>query len=89
MELITEKPVKQFDTSAIAKGNLIYAKHSSWDAGKSGFVTGVNGNEIAVQFHPGHWECDEFIFLSWHQRQPQGNGKSDGLWICPKYMSTA
>ena len=53
MELITEKPVKQFDTSAIAKGNLIYAKHSSWDAGKSGFVTGVNGNEIAVQFHPG------------------------------------
>ena len=41
MELITEKPVKQFDTSAIAKGNLIYAKHSSWDAGKSGFVTGV------------------------------------------------
>lgn len=25
MELITEKPVKQFDTSAIAKGNLIYA----------------------------------------------------------------
>ena len=43
MELITEKPVKQFDTSAIAKGNLIYAKHSSWDAGKSGFVTGVNG----------------------------------------------
>ena len=21
--------------------------------------------------------------------QPQGNGKSDGLWICPKYMSTA
>ena len=24
MELITEKPVKQFDTSAIAKGNLIY-----------------------------------------------------------------
>jgi len=49
MELITEKPVKQFDTSAIAKGNLIYAKHSSWDAGKSGFVTGVNGNEIAVR----------------------------------------
>ena len=41
MELITEKPVKQFDTSAIAKGNLIYAKHSSWDAGKSGFVTGA------------------------------------------------
>ena len=31
MELITEKPVKQFDTSAIAKGNLIYAKHSSWE----------------------------------------------------------
>lgn len=30
MELITEKPVKQFDTSAIAKGNLIYAKHSSF-----------------------------------------------------------
>ena len=57
MELITEKPVKQFDTSAIAKGNLIYAKHSSWDAGKSGFVTGVNGNEIA-----GHWECDESFF---------------------------
>ncbi len=88
MELITEKPVKQFDTSAIAKGNLIYAKHSSWDAGKSGFVTGVNGNEIAVQFHPGIGNVTNH-FLSWHQRQPQGNGKSDGLWICPKYMSTA
>lgn len=23
----------------------------------------MNGNEIAVQFHPGHWECDEFIFF--------------------------
>ena len=50
MELITEKTVKQFDTSAIAKGNLIYAKHSSWDTGKSGFVTGVNGNELQCSF---------------------------------------
>ena len=38
MELITEKPVKQFDTSAIAKGNLIYAKaflmgcRKEWDS---------------------------------------------------------
>lgn len=88
MELITEKPVKQFDTSAIAKGNLIYAKHSSWDAGKSGFVTGVNGNEIAVQFHPGIGNVTNH-FLSWHQRQPQDNGKSAGLWICQKYTSTA
>lgn len=63
MELITEKPVKQFDTSAIAKGNLIYAKHSSWDAGKSGFVTGVNGNEIAVQFHPGIGNVTNHFFI--------------------------
>ena len=76
MELITEKPVKQFDTSAIAKGNLIYAKHSSWDAGKSGFVTGVNGEAAAGQWEI-RWSVDMSEVYEYgitHEEEPVENG---------------
>ena len=51
MALIVEGSGAVFDTSAIGKGWLVYAKHSSWDEGRAGFVTAVSEEQIIVQYH--------------------------------------
>ena len=52
MALIVQGSGVVFDTTAIGKGWLVYAKHKSWDDGKAGFVTAVSEEQIIVQYHP-------------------------------------
>lgn len=53
MALVITQPVAMFDLSQIKRGDLLYGKHSSWEHGKSGFVTAVTEKELIVQYHPG------------------------------------
>lgn len=53
MGLIITESRAEFDTAAIKAGDVLYGRHSSWDGGKAGVVTGVTADELVVQFHPG------------------------------------
>ena len=53
MSLIIDPEGKVFDTSAIKKGWLVYAKNSGWDEGRCGIATEVTEDKLIVQFHPG------------------------------------
>lgn len=50
MSLIVEKKSSVFDTDRIQSGDLIYAKHSSWENGKSGIVTAAYESQLRVQY---------------------------------------
>jgi len=54
---------KVFDVSVIKRGDLLYAKHKTWQEGKRGFVTAISGAEIIVQYHPGIGNVTNHFFL--------------------------
>ena len=53
MELVKEWPVPSFDLSLVKRGDLLWGKHRTWDAGKAGFVTAATETQLIVQYHPG------------------------------------
>ncbi|MCD8011647.1 MAG: DUF5026 domain-containing protein [Lachnospiraceae bacterium] len=52
MGLLKESTNTLFDTDAIQKGAMIYAKHECWDEAKSGIVSAVKSDGIRVLYHP-------------------------------------
>lgn len=50
MSLIVEKKSPVFDTDRIRTGDLIYAKHHSWEKGKSGIVTAAFESQLRVLY---------------------------------------
>jgi len=52
MSLIKNQETNAFDTDAIGKGMLMYAKHKKWDEGKAGIITAVTDEKIFVEFIP-------------------------------------
>jgi len=53
MSLITEKPVMTYNLTQIARGQLLWGKHCTWNEGKAGFVTSVTEEQLIVQYYPG------------------------------------
>lgn len=53
MALINTESGPAFDLTVIQQGDLLWGKHSSWDEGKSGFVTAATASQLTVQYHPG------------------------------------
>jgi hypothetical protein len=53
MALVIEQPVASFDLSQVKRGDLLWARHFTWDEGKAGFVTSAVENQLIVQYHPG------------------------------------
>lgn len=53
MELIIKETRALFDTEAVKMGYALYAKHASWDKGRTGVVTAVTDTTIIAMFHPG------------------------------------
>ena len=53
MELVNEASRPVFNTAAVEKGHLLYAKHRSWEEGKGGIVTRVSEDMLTIQFTPG------------------------------------
>lgn len=52
-ELIVFENRPIFDVTQIAQGDLLYARHRSWDKGRGGIVTRVTAEKLTVQYHPG------------------------------------
>jgi hypothetical protein len=53
MPLITDTINKVFDKASVHKGDLIRAKHVTWDEPRNGIVTAVSDNKLTVLFLPG------------------------------------
>ena len=53
MPLIIDATSKVFDKASVHKGDLIRAKHETWDEPRNGIVTGVNDDKLTVLFLPG------------------------------------
>lgn len=52
MALFKEEPIVAFDLSEIKRGDLIWAKHKSWDEGRGGFVTAITSEKLIAQYFP-------------------------------------
>ena len=52
MAIIITKSKATINTEEITRGTLIWAKHSSWEAGICGIVSGVNEEKITVRYLP-------------------------------------
>lgn len=53
MPLIIDATSKVFDKASVHKGDLIRAKHETWDEPRNGIVTGVSDDKLTVLFLPG------------------------------------
>lgn len=51
--LWTEQAETRYDLSQIKTGDLVYARHYTWNSGRAGFVTSATEKELTVQYHPG------------------------------------
>ncbi len=63
MSLITRQQTTLFDLSQIKQGYLLYARHYTWEKGKSGFVTSVTEKKLTVQYHPGIGNITNHFFI--------------------------
>lgn len=63
MDLLIEASGKIFNTGAIRKGELIYAKHECWDEAKAGVVSAVTPQEIRVMYHPPIANVTQFLMI--------------------------
>ena len=52
MAIIITESKTTINTEEITRGTLIWAKHSSWDAGICGIVSGVTEEKITVRYLP-------------------------------------
>lgn len=50
--ILIEKTSPVINTEELARGTLIYAKHRTWDEGRTGIVTHVTETAIKVIFLP-------------------------------------
>ena len=64
MSLIIDSTKAVFDLTKIKKGDLIYAKHSTWPTGKNGIVTAVKEDQITVKFHPAIGNIENHFYIS-------------------------
>ena len=53
MALIKDRAAPVFDSEQVHKGDLIRAKHKTWDEYKNGLVVGITSNELVVLYHTG------------------------------------
>lgn len=67
MELIIQTSRPVFDTTQIARGYLIFARHRSWNEGRGGIMTAVSADRLAVQFHPGIGNVMNHFFIPAHE----------------------
>ena len=53
MALIKDRAAPVFDSEQVHKGDLIRAKHKTWDEYRNGLVVGITSNELVVLYHTG------------------------------------
>ena len=50
--ILTEVTKDVINTDEIGRGTLVWAKHSSWEEGRSGIVTNATEKDIVITFLP-------------------------------------
>ena len=63
-----------FDSEQVHKGDLIRAKHKTWDEYKSGLVVGITSNEPVVLYHTGIGNVSNHFVMLASAKWPAGNG---------------
>lgn len=53
MPLMIDTTNKVFDKTSVQKGDMIRAKHETWDEPRNGIITTVSDNKLTVIFLPG------------------------------------
>lgn len=53
MALIRDRAAPVFDSEQVHKGDLIRAKHKTWDEYRNGLVVGITSNELVALYHTG------------------------------------
>ena len=62
MPLSTDTINKVFDKASVHKGDLIRAKHVTWDEPRNGIVTAVSDNKLTVLFFCQDWGTSQNYF---------------------------
>ena len=52
MELVVIENRPVFDTTQAERGDLVYARHRSWEKGRGGILTRVTAEKLTVQYYP-------------------------------------
>lgn len=64
MSLIAERESVCFDAAAIQKQDVIWAKHTLWPSAKTGVVTSVTADEVAVLYVPPVGNASNYFVIS-------------------------
>ena len=77
MALIKDRAAPVFDSEQVHKGDLIRAKHKTWDEYKNGLVVGITSNELVVLYHTGIGNVsNHFVMLA----SEVAGGEWQGTW---------
>lgn len=77
MALIKDRSAPVFDSEQVHKGNLIRAKHQTWDEYRNGLVVGVTSSELIVLYHAGIGNVsNHFVMLA----SEVSRGEWQGTW---------
>ena len=77
MALIRDRAAPVFDSEQVRKGDLIRAKHKTWDEYKNGRVVGITSNELVVLYHTGIGNVsNHFVMLA----SEVAGGEWQGTW---------
>lgn len=77
MALIKGRAAPVFDSEQVHKGDLIRAKHQTWDEYRNGLVVGITSNELVVLYHTGIGNVsNHFVMLAGEVSR----GEWQGTW---------
>ena len=83
MALIKDRAAPVFDSEQVHKGDLIRAKHKTWDEYRNGLVVGITSNELVVLYHTGIGNVsNHFVMLA-----SEVAGREPGRRTCRPYRT--
>ena len=62
--LIESKTIPQINLDEISRGDVIWAKHSSWSEAERGFITAVDEDGMYVQYLPSTQNVTNHFYIS-------------------------
>lgn len=78
MALIKDRAAPVFDSEQVHKGDLIRAKHKTWDEYRNGLVVGITSNELVVLYHTGIGNVSNHFVMLASEVGWRGMGREPG-----------
>ena len=63
MAMIKDKAAPVFDRELVRKGDLIRAKHHTWDEYRNGLIVEITESKITVLYHTGYGNVSNHFFI--------------------------